>query len=91
MAEVQFKYFVCECCELTFDETTVLRKLQIPCRHYDANGEKFVKSFKELSICSDCWRKFWEICDREFATVEVGYQTKVFKHFSDVDESQKGE
>ena len=83
MAEVEFKYYVCECCENTFDSADVLRKLQVPCRNYDKNGERFVKSFKELALCLECWSKLWEICDREFATVEVGYKTKVFRHFGE--------
>ena len=81
MGKVTIEYWECDCCKKRFDRESDLTKIQLPSRKYDRNGEKFTHSFTEVELCVECQEQLWNVCDINFATVEVGYQTKVFPHF----------
>ncbi|MBE6576529.1 MAG: hypothetical protein E7653_00135 [Ruminococcaceae bacterium] len=72
MSVVDVKFYHCDICPKTFAKPGVLEPVLLPARQYDKDGKNYVVKSEAVDLCPSCYDAFFNLIDKEFATIELG-------------------
>ena len=86
MGKSEFICYNCDTCPNVFDSPSELKSITVAARHYDRDGKRFVPVIEAVDVCQSCFRRFFDLVDSQFATIEKGVgPRKIISHFGDQD------